>query len=228
MARSGEILQVPCSPATGVLKMCGPLFCVWEHLIPSPPLRACLPASLQIGQLIQAAAGSSNLKRVTLELGGKSPNIIMSDADSEFSGRGGLALKAATSCPCCGPSLLRPWPPVGPVSAPGLQEEGQAPQHSPASLLSSSQAEPLGCPAAPRALSPLFPCRSLSQICPAELPDLPSPWEPPLTTTGQPGGSSGCPRLLYYCGFWLLLSVPVCCSVPTRTEGDGVAERHEE
>lgn len=42
--------------------------------------------SLQVGHLIQVAAGSSNLKRVTLELGGKSPNIIMSDADSKFQG----------------------------------------------------------------------------------------------------------------------------------------------
>lgn len=40
--------------------------------------------SPQVGHLIQVAAGSSNLKRVTLELGGKSPNIIMSDADSKF------------------------------------------------------------------------------------------------------------------------------------------------
>lgn len=42
--------------------------------------------SPQVGHLIQVAAGSSNLKRVTLELGGKSPNIIMSDADSKFQG----------------------------------------------------------------------------------------------------------------------------------------------
>ncbi|CAM9143505.1 unnamed protein product, partial [Lampetra fluviatilis] len=33
------------------------------------------------GQLIQEAAGRSNLKKVTLELGGKSPNIIFADAD---------------------------------------------------------------------------------------------------------------------------------------------------
>lgn len=38
---------------------------------------------MQVGHLIQKAAAESNLKRVTLELGGKSPNIIMSDADSK-------------------------------------------------------------------------------------------------------------------------------------------------
>jgi len=37
--------------------------------------------SFQVGKLIQEAAGRSNLKRVTLELGGKSPNIIFADAD---------------------------------------------------------------------------------------------------------------------------------------------------
>uniref|UniRef100_A0A3B3W099 Aldehyde dehydrogenase, mitochondrial-like n=1 Tax=Poecilia latipinna TaxID=48699 RepID=A0A3B3W099_9TELE len=36
-----------------------------------------------VGHLIQQAAGSSNLKKVTLELGGKSPNIILSDANLE-------------------------------------------------------------------------------------------------------------------------------------------------
>ncbi|XP_026737673.1 retinal dehydrogenase 1-like [Trichoplusia ni] len=37
--------------------------------------------SLEVGKLIQQAAGASNLKRVTLELGGKSPLVIMDDAD---------------------------------------------------------------------------------------------------------------------------------------------------
>ncbi|KTF77239.1 hypothetical protein cypCar_00004330 [Cyprinus carpio] len=38
----------------------------------------------KVGKLIQEAAGKSNLKRVTLELGGKSPNIIFADADFEL------------------------------------------------------------------------------------------------------------------------------------------------
>uniref|UniRef100_A0ACB8E5E1 Uncharacterized protein n=1 Tax=Sphaerodactylus townsendi TaxID=933632 RepID=A0ACB8E5E1_9SAUR len=37
-----------------------------------------------VGKLIQEAAGRSNLKRVTLELGGKSPNIIFADADLDY------------------------------------------------------------------------------------------------------------------------------------------------
>ncbi|XP_050013437.1 aldehyde dehydrogenase, cytosolic 2 isoform X3 [Alexandromys fortis] len=37
--------------------------------------------STEVGKLIKEAAGKSNLKRVTLELGGKSPCIVFADAD---------------------------------------------------------------------------------------------------------------------------------------------------
>ena len=37
--------------------------------------------STPVGREIMKAAASSNLKKVTLELGGKSPNIIFDDAD---------------------------------------------------------------------------------------------------------------------------------------------------
>ena len=36
--------------------------------------------STEVGKLIVAAAGASNLKKLTLELGGKSPNIVFDDA----------------------------------------------------------------------------------------------------------------------------------------------------
>jgi aldehyde dehydrogenase (NAD+) len=36
-----------------------------------------------LGRKIMVAAAQSNLKRVTLELGGKTPNIIFDDADLE-------------------------------------------------------------------------------------------------------------------------------------------------
>ncbi|CAJ1067958.1 retinal dehydrogenase 1-like isoform X1 [Xyrichtys novacula] len=37
--------------------------------------------STAVGKLVQKAAGESNLKRVTLELGGKNPNIVFADCD---------------------------------------------------------------------------------------------------------------------------------------------------
>lgn len=37
--------------------------------------------STEVGQLIKKGAATSNLKRTTLELGGKSPNIILKDSD---------------------------------------------------------------------------------------------------------------------------------------------------
>jgi aldehyde dehydrogenase (NAD+) len=39
--------------------------------------------SAEVGHLIMEAAGRSNLKRVSLELGGKSPNIVFADADMD-------------------------------------------------------------------------------------------------------------------------------------------------
>lgn len=93
------IQPLPCVAGSSVLRLC-------EHLVLSPHRGlASVSAALQVGRLIQVAAGSSNLKRVTLELGGKSPNIIMSDADSECSGGAGLAPRAAIGCLHCGPSL---------------------------------------------------------------------------------------------------------------------------
>ena len=43
--------------------------------------KVAFTGSTEVGHLIMQAAGASNLKRVSLELGGKSPNIIFADAD---------------------------------------------------------------------------------------------------------------------------------------------------
>ncbi|WP_427162506.1 aldehyde dehydrogenase family protein [Aliinostoc sp. HNIBRCY26] len=43
--------------------------------------KVAFTGSTQVGHLIMEAAAKSNLKRVTLELGGKSPNIVFADAD---------------------------------------------------------------------------------------------------------------------------------------------------
>jgi aldehyde dehydrogenase (NAD+) len=60
--------------------------------------------STEVGHLIMEAAAKSNMKRVTLELGGKSPNIIFADADFDEAVEGahmGLFSNQGQSC-CAG------------------------------------------------------------------------------------------------------------------------------
>ncbi|MGA8367678.1 MAG: aldehyde dehydrogenase family protein, partial [Candidatus Acidiferrales bacterium] len=45
--------------------------------------KVAFTGSTEVGKLIMQAAGASNLKRVTLELGGKSPNIVFADANMD-------------------------------------------------------------------------------------------------------------------------------------------------
>ncbi|XP_012272980.1 aldehyde dehydrogenase, mitochondrial [Orussus abietinus] len=46
--------------------------------------KVAFTGSTEVGKLVQQAAASSNLKRTTLELGGKSPNIIFKDVDIDY------------------------------------------------------------------------------------------------------------------------------------------------
>ncbi len=55
--------------------------------------KVAFTGSTEVGKLIMQAAARTNLKRVTLELGGKSPNIVFADSDLD------AAAKALTS-PC--------------------------------------------------------------------------------------------------------------------------------
>lgn len=53
-----------------------------QALVDHPDVnKIAFTGSTRVGQIIQNAAGKYNLKRVTLELGGKSPNIILPDAN---------------------------------------------------------------------------------------------------------------------------------------------------
>ncbi|GIY35141.1 retinal dehydrogenase 2 [Caerostris darwini] len=45
--------------------------------------KVAFTGSTEVGKLIMASAGASNTKRVTLEMGGKSPLVIMDDADMD-------------------------------------------------------------------------------------------------------------------------------------------------
>ncbi|HKA07309.1 MAG TPA: aldehyde dehydrogenase family protein [Gemmataceae bacterium] len=60
------------------------------------------------GQIVMTAAAQSNLKRVSLELGGKSPNIVFADADLDAAIEGayfGLFFNQGQCC-CAGSRLL--------------------------------------------------------------------------------------------------------------------------
>src|SRR5207302_6371751 len=60
------------------------------------------------GQIIMEAAARSNLKRVTLELGGKSPNVVFADADLDAAADGayfGLFFNQGQCC-CAGSRLF--------------------------------------------------------------------------------------------------------------------------
>ncbi len=63
--------------------------------------------STEVGHLIMQAAATSNLKRVTLELGGKSPNIVFADADMDAAIEGShFALFFNQGQCCCAGSRL--------------------------------------------------------------------------------------------------------------------------
>ena len=70
--------------------------------------KVAFTGSTEVGHLILEASAQTNLKRVTLELGGKSPNIVFADADLEQSIEGahfGLFFNQGQCC-CAGSRLF--------------------------------------------------------------------------------------------------------------------------
>ena len=70
--------------------------------------KVAFTGSTEVGKLILQAAGRSNLKRVTLELGGKSPNIVFADSDLDAAIEGsffGLFFNQGQCC-CAGSRLF--------------------------------------------------------------------------------------------------------------------------
>src|SRR4029079_12653171 len=69
--------------------------------------KVAFTGSTEVGKLIMEAAARSNLKRVTLELGGKSPNIVFADADLDAAIEGAhFALYFNQGQCCCAGSRL--------------------------------------------------------------------------------------------------------------------------
>jgi aldehyde dehydrogenase (NAD+) len=69
--------------------------------------KVAFTGSTEVGKLVMKAAAESNLKRVTLELGGKSPNIVFADADLDAAIEGAhFALFFNQGQCCCAGSRL--------------------------------------------------------------------------------------------------------------------------
>jgi len=69
--------------------------------------KVAFTGSTEVGHLIMEASAKSNLKRVTLELGGKSPNIVFADADMDAAIEGShFALFFNQGQCCCAGSRL--------------------------------------------------------------------------------------------------------------------------
>jgi phenylacetaldehyde dehydrogenase len=63
--------------------------------------KVAFTGSTEVGKLIVKAVSASNLKKITLELGGKSPNIICADADLETSIAGATSAIFFNHGQCC-------------------------------------------------------------------------------------------------------------------------------
>ncbi len=80
--RLGELIEEAGFPAGVVNIVTGLGETAGAALAAHPDVdKIAFTGSTEVGRLIVTAAGKSNLKKVTLELGGKSPNIILADAD---------------------------------------------------------------------------------------------------------------------------------------------------
>jgi acyl-CoA reductase-like NAD-dependent aldehyde dehydrogenase len=89
--RLGELLPEAGFPPGAVNILTGPGVPTGAAVAAHPGIdKVAFTGSTEVGRKIMAAAAASNLKRVSLELGGKSPNVVFADADME------KAIKGAT------------------------------------------------------------------------------------------------------------------------------------
>lgn len=89
--RLGELMLEAGFPAGVVNILTGPGIPTGAALTAHAGIdKVAFTGSTEVGRKIMAAAAGSNLKRVSLELGGKSPNVVFADADLE------KAIKGAT------------------------------------------------------------------------------------------------------------------------------------
>ena len=88
--------------------------------------KVAFTGSTEVGRKIMAAAAGSNLKRVSLELGGKSPNVIFADADLEQAIKGATwAVFSSSGQECVAGSRLFVEKPVFQQVVDGLAAQAQ-------------------------------------------------------------------------------------------------------
>jgi acyl-CoA reductase-like NAD-dependent aldehyde dehydrogenase len=88
--------------------------------------KVAFTGSTEVGRKIMAAAAGSNLKRVSLELGGKSPNVVFADADMAKAIRGATwAIFSTTGQECVAGSRLFVERSVYDQVLEGLKEQAQ-------------------------------------------------------------------------------------------------------
>ncbi len=63
--------------------------------------KVAFTGSTEVGKIIMQAAAGSNIKRVSLELGGKSPNVIFADADADAAIQGAYFALFFNQGQCC-------------------------------------------------------------------------------------------------------------------------------
>jgi acyl-CoA reductase-like NAD-dependent aldehyde dehydrogenase len=106
--RLGEILIEAGLPAGVVNILTGPGVPTGAALTAHMGIdKIAFTGSTEVGRQIMAAAAGSNLKRVSLELGGKSPNVIFADADLDSAIKGATwAVFSSTGQECVAGSRL--------------------------------------------------------------------------------------------------------------------------
>jgi acyl-CoA reductase-like NAD-dependent aldehyde dehydrogenase len=96
--RLGEIMQEAGFPPGVVNILTGPGEPTGAAIAAHPGVdKIAFTGSTEVGRKIMQASASSNLKRISLELGGKSPNVIFADAELSKAIKGALWAAFSTS-----------------------------------------------------------------------------------------------------------------------------------
>jgi acyl-CoA reductase-like NAD-dependent aldehyde dehydrogenase len=125
--RLGELMMEAGVPAGVVNIITGPGVPTGSSLVEHPDVdKVAFTGSTEVGRKIMAAAANSNLKRVSLELGGKSPNVIFADADLAKAIKGATwAVFSTTGQECVAGTRLFVQRDIYDAVVNGLAEESQ-------------------------------------------------------------------------------------------------------